>query len=110
MEKNPTALTGEITDCLEKLKNSPIVQQDYYCIQLANLSDVISTIASDAMHTIELINSEMRKDKKNLGEHLIEELQKRFFLMMTVADVINEKVTDKDYTELDNLFYYYKKQ
>ena len=110
MEKQ-TAVIGneEITDCLEKLKNSPIVQDEFYHVQLQNLCDTIDYLSNDAGFEIELINEDIKKGTIQARSHLIENLQKRFWLISTVAEVIKEKIMNNDFVELSNLFYYYKK-
>jgi len=91
---------------LDNLKNSPIVDSDLYG-NLSNLCEAIKTISGDALSLIEMIS----KDDKNgqrINENLKNKLEKDIFQIETLAGTIEEKLQDNDYTELDNLFFYYR--
>ena len=106
MIENQTASTGkeEIKDYFEKLKESPIVSSEHYYVHLSNLCDVIKSLSSGAGWTIEQINDAIKKNELHLRLHYIEEIQKQFWLIATIADVIQEKMMNDDYIDLENLF------
>ena len=98
----------ELLDCLEKLKGSPIVSSEHYHVHLSNLCETIKSLSSSAGWTIEQLNDAIKKNELHLRLHYIEEIQKRFWLISTMADVINEKVMSNDYIDLESLFFHYK--
>ena len=110
-EKNQTASTGkeEIKGYFEKLKESPVVSSEHYYVHLSNLCETIKSLSSSAGWTIEQLNDAIKKNELHLRLHYIEDIQKKFWLIMTVADVINEKIMSDDYSDLEDLFYHYGK-
>ena len=98
----------ELLDRLEKLKDSPITSIEHYHVHLSNLCETIKSLSSSAGWTIGQINDAIKKNELHLRLHYIEDIQKKFWLIMTVADVINEKIMSDDYVDLENLFYHYK--
>ena len=107
--KNQTASTAgkEMKKYLELLKDSPIVEREYYHILLSNLCDVINTISSNAGYTIELINEAIKGDTIKRRTHHIEDIQARFWQIITVSGIIKEKINSDDFVDLDSLFSHY---
>ena len=96
-------------DRLELLKDSPIVNVGYYDICISNLCDAINTISRDTNGFVDDIESAIEKGTIKHAMHYIKWVRDRICQIQTISDVIKEKVSLDDFTELDNLFYHYKK-
>jgi len=94
---------------LDKLKDSKIVKSEYYQIVLSNLCESIILMSDDAGEDIERISGLVKSDDTSLLLHIIERLQKRFWLISSLSERIIEKLLDVDFVELENLFYCYEK-
>lgn len=102
-----TAMNAKVIEHLEMLKNSKIVNSDFYYNDLTSLCDAISLISKDACGTIELI-----KESRSINtcNHLIEELLKRFWVIDLLSENIEEKISNNDFLHLDNLFFSYNEE
>jgi hypothetical protein len=98
-------MTKETIECLDKLKNSPIVDSDLYS-NLSTLCEAIKTISSDALSLIEMISKD-DKNGRRVNENLKNKLEKDLFQIDALASTIGEKLDANDYVELDNLFFHY---
>ena len=106
MEENHKEL---LANCLELLKDSPIVNVEYYYICLSNLCDTINTISRDVNELVDDIERAIEKDTIKRTMHYIKWTRDRVCQIQTISDVIKEKVSLGDFTELENLFYHYQK-
>lgn len=98
----------ELIKYMDKLKDSPVVNAEYYSVHLSNLCDAIKQISDDAGRGIESINKSIEDNTIHQRMHLIEQIQNRFWIIGSMAEVIQEKVLSNDYVDLDNLFYHYR--
>jgi hypothetical protein len=98
-----------IEQLLDVLANSPIVDEEYYTVCLSNLCDAIGTITLDITRTLEIIESGISDELIKERIHLIESVKKSSCQIETISNIIQEKVSHPDYTELDNLLYCYRK-
>lgn len=108
--KSQTAIIGneEITKCLDKLKDSPIVGSEHYHVNLSSLCDVIETISDDSGWIMEMIDKSIKENNIHTRLHLIEDISKRFWLISIVAREIKGKLSSNEYADLDDLFFHYK--
>jgi hypothetical protein len=79
---------SESLECIEKLKNSPVINADYY-YNLSRLCDAIKTLTFIAENEIERIGEEQSGIVRNMLGYLSQ--------IDVIADVINEKVMSIDY-------------
>ena len=103
-------MNEEMKEIMDKLKDSKIVEVEYYQIVLSNLCESITLISDDAGEDIERINSLIKSGDLSLLLHIIEKIQKRFWLISSLSERIVEKLFDDDFVKLDNLFYCYKQK
>ena len=101
------SLTG-LNDSFTALKGSEIVDDEYY-INTGNLIGCIDIIADSIRQILEYVDKDSERGDYRSLERRTNEIREHTFKMITLTDMIKERVNDSDYTELDNLFYHYKK-
>lgn len=103
---NMENLNESMKECLEKLKDSQIVKEEFY-IHAGNLCDAIQTITSLIRINIEYITDISREDSKI--ENTLNAIKENSFQIDTISTVIQEKINHDAFVELSDLIYEYKK-
>lgn len=101
-------MNKDVLEQLEKLKNSKIVDSQLFYEKLNNLCEATYIITDDIFGDVERLEN-VRKNKTEIPEYLIDNLQKKLFSIGTLVKTIQEDLMNNDFTELDNLFYSYNK-
>jgi len=94
---------SKIIECLEKLKDSPLKDENFR----NDLMNLCGAIVSIIEHLSYMIDTPTGGDVCYVG---VEYIKKRLFQIYTLSDVIKEKINTDDFVEIDNLLYYYRKQ
>ena len=93
----------EIIECLEKLKDSPLKDEEYKD-DLINLCGAIKTIIEFLSYMIENKNG---SDECVMG---VDYIRGRLFQIYAISDVIKEKINIDDLTHINDLLYFYRKE
>ena len=88
-----------IFDNLEKIKNSPIVHDEYY-YTIQNLCGAIKTIMRNLFNTLE-INSD-------IGD-IADDIRGELYKIETLADIIAEKIIQDDLVAISNAVFHFTK-
>ncbi|WP_080903358.1 hypothetical protein [Parabacteroides sp. Marseille-P3160] len=97
-------LNESVKECLEKLKDSKIAEEDFY-INTSNLCDAIVTISSEISENIEDIEIDLNKGDN--PKNLLDLARQHIFQIISISEVIKDRINDNDFVELQNLIYEY---
>ena len=99
-------MNADIKEHLERLKNSPITNEDYYT-DISNLCNAIDTISNNAAMLMYCIGEELQTGKINNPD--IGSIVQRCYQIGAISRAIEAKTNHKDFTEFQDLIYFYKK-
>lgn len=106
METNVLNLPQKLFEKLELLQDSPIAEVEYY-MDAGNLCDAIITIASDANGLLEDAKEALEENRPP-SAHYLEWSIERLWQIQSIARIMEERVRNKNFTEIHNLLFYYK--
>ena len=99
-------MNADVKEHLERLKNSPITNEDYYT-DISNLCNAIDTISIDITELV--CDTEEALKEKNIKNHSLDWIRERCFQIGTISRVIGEKTGQNKYIDFINLIYFYNK-
>ena len=94
----------EIRASLEKLKDSPIVEEEYYQ-SIAILCGAIGSIVSDACSFVELGE---KVGEKEILCRFLGNIRDRLCQIQALSEIIEEKIFNKDFWVVMDMMYKYK--
>jgi hypothetical protein len=99
------APSNKVMEGLESLKNSQIVDEDWY-MATENLCKAIQTIGSDISGLVDSVITDL-KNGKMPTLHYLEWVQQRTYQIDSIAGIIAERMRHEDFGVLENMMYYY---
>jgi hypothetical protein len=97
----------EVKNSLEALKNSPIVKNDDFRVQMENLCGVVSRLIGEIHREIEEdLEKKLKNNRLDLVTEGLNSLTYRLFEIETIVDVIKDKATHPDFEEICDLVYF----
>ncbi len=103
---NMETINENMKECLEKLKDSQIVKEDYQ-MHMGNLCDAIQTITSQIRRNVDYIAGDIKRGDYNI-ENMLNAIKEVSFQIDTVSTIIQEKISYNDFVELADLIHEYK--
>ena len=96
-----------LNESLSSLIGSKITDEEYR-MNTENLLGCVEVITDSILLYLEYIDKGLERKGYRDIERFANDIRERAFKATTLIDVIKERVFSSDYTELDNLFCYYR--
>ncbi len=97
----------EVKNSLEALKNSPIVNEEFYHVHLDNLCGVASRLIGDVLGKVEEdIEKDLKNNRLDQVTTGLDSLKFQLYEIDTIVGIIKEKITREDFNELCDLVYF----
>lgn len=97
--------TNEVKNHLEVLKDNPIADESYYT-KLESLCRAIFSISDRAIGLLSYLESDIKKNR-NIIEQRINDIRETQFQIEAIADIIEERISNKAFMEFVDLIYEY---
>ena len=107
--ENPMETSGlneGVIICLDELRKSPISNWDYHAIT-EYLAGAVAVIADDTARTVRQAEVDLKNGAYSLLGKNLEKIDVRIHQIVTIADIIQKRVSDNGFSTLCDLIQHY---